>query len=156
MATLCASLAYSHAHGGLRSLTLLSLQRNKIGDDSAEAIAQALASGVLGRLEWLQLNTNRIGDRGHTGLAAALAQPSVATRLAQLSLTGNIASEEGVAALRGACCRDEACARIGGGGKGIYLQLDEPAAEPPVVECTVVIDGVTYTGEEAMRKFAEL
>ena len=112
---------------------------------------------MLGRLEWLQLNSNRIGDRGHTGLAAALAQPSVATRLAQLSLTGNVASAEGLAALRGACCRDEACARVGGGGEGIYLQLDEPTeSEPPAVECTVVIDGVTYTGAEAMRKFAEL
>ncbi len=135
MATLAGALAFGHAHGGLRELTLLSLNGNKLGPAAAESICELLGGGVLDRLEWLQLRNNGIGDAGHGAFARTLQSSSAAPKLEQLFLTGNNATRAGVQRMREACCRDFAggSARAASGGKGIYLQLDDPDAEPVVV-----------------------
>ena len=70
---LCEALRSAHAHGGLRELERLNLARNKLGDETAAALAALVQEeGALPKLETLNLFDNQLGEAGMTALAAAI------------------------------------------------------------------------------------
>ena len=70
---LCEALRSAHAHGGLRELEVLSLGGNKLGDQTAAALAALVQEeGALPKLERLFLNGNQLGEAGMAALAAAI------------------------------------------------------------------------------------
>ena len=70
---LCEALRSAHAHGGLRELETLDLDRNKLGDQTAAALAALVQEeGALPKLERLGLEGNQLGEAGMAALAAAI------------------------------------------------------------------------------------
>ena len=70
---LCEALRSAHAHGGLRELETLRLDGNKLGDQTAAALAALVQEeGALPKLEVLNLNDNQLGEAGMAALAAAI------------------------------------------------------------------------------------
>ncbi|CAK0822494.1 unnamed protein product [Prorocentrum cordatum] len=59
------------------------------GDEEAQHLAAVLASGALPRLQKLYLWNNRVGDEGAARLAEALRAPGALPQLQELSLRGN-------------------------------------------------------------------
>lgn len=66
------------------ALWTLDLSANRVGDDGAEAMGEALAENTV--LRCLDLATNRIGDRGLTAIAKGM---SINSSLSALRLWGN-------------------------------------------------------------------
>ena len=70
---LCEALRSAHAHGGLRELEVLSLYENKLGDETAAALAALVQEeGALPKLKTLFLGGNQLGEAGMAALAAAI------------------------------------------------------------------------------------
>ena len=61
----------------LRSLELLNLGGNQIGDVGMQAFADAIGSGSMANLESLDISDNKIGDPGLISLSEALAKGSL-------------------------------------------------------------------------------
>ncbi|CAK0795010.1 unnamed protein product, partial [Prorocentrum cordatum] len=72
------------------------------GDEEAQQLAAVLASGAAPRLQALFLQNNRVGDEGAARLAEALRAPGALPRLRQLDLQNNRVGGPGRAALRAA------------------------------------------------------
>ena len=71
---LCEALRHAHAHGGLRELKTLELDRNKLGDGFVTAFVALLDEGGMANVETLDLRVNAISDAGMRELAAAVAR----------------------------------------------------------------------------------
>jgi len=70
---LCEALRSAHAHGGLRELERLELSGNKLGDQTAAALAALVQEeGALPKLKMLDLYDNQLGEAGVAALAAAI------------------------------------------------------------------------------------
>ena len=70
---LCEALRSAHAHGGLRELEGLYLGGNKLGDETAAALAALVQEeGALPKLKTLDLRINQLGEAGMAALAAAI------------------------------------------------------------------------------------
>ena len=70
---LCEALRSAHAHGGLRELEKLFLNGNKLGDETAAALAALVQEeGALPKLKTLDLRINQLGEAGMAALAAAI------------------------------------------------------------------------------------
>ena len=80
------------------SATKLSLERNKISDRGAKALAAAFAEGAMPKLESLSLSNNQIGDEGAKALAEAVGKGAL-PELKELNLGGNQIGDEGAVAL---------------------------------------------------------
>jgi hypothetical protein len=79
----------------LENLIEFQLDYNRIGDDGATKLIQALATGAAPKLRWLYLNSNQIGDAGAMALADALAAGTDwSPALERLKLEGNPAMSE--------------------------------------------------------------
>ncbi|CAK0906553.1 unnamed protein product, partial [Prorocentrum cordatum] len=88
------------ASGAAPRLQRLYLSSNRVGDEGAAALAEALrAPGALPRLQRLYLFDNRVGDEGAAALAEALRAPGALPSLQALGLDGNRVGDEGAAAL---------------------------------------------------------
>ena len=74
------------------SATELSLQRNKISDRGAKALAAAFAEGAMPKLEVLDLESNQIGDEGAVALAEAVGKGAL-PELKELDLSYNELSQ---------------------------------------------------------------
>ncbi|CAK0833706.1 unnamed protein product [Prorocentrum cordatum] len=84
----------------LPSLQVLGLARNRVGDEGAAALAEALrAPGALPSLQVLSLDENLVGDEGAAALAEALRAPGALPSLQVLGLAKNRVEDEGAAAL---------------------------------------------------------
>ena len=70
----------------------LFLNTNKISDEGAKALAQAVAKGALPKLKQLFLNMNQIGDEGAVALAEAVGKGAL-PKLEKLWLGGNKLSQ---------------------------------------------------------------
>ena len=97
-----------------RSVGLLALSENAIGDEGCVAIADAVAAGALPELTGLWLSANGIGDVGCRALAAAIrggALPKLGELWFHTAARPNLAGEEARAELRAACeARGVGCA----------------------------------------------
>ena len=69
---LVGALRAAHARGGLQKLELLSLSGNRMGDETAAALASLLEAGAMSKLEVLNLQRNQIGEAGMAALASAI------------------------------------------------------------------------------------
>ena len=100
---LCEALRSAHAHGGLRELEELSLGGNKLGDETAAALAALVQEeGALPKLKSLNLGNNQIGEAGMAALAAAIrggALPAC-TKISLFANPGSAAPVEEAAAQR--------------------------------------------------------
>uniref|UniRef100_A0A0G4HKE0 Uncharacterized protein n=1 Tax=Chromera velia CCMP2878 TaxID=1169474 RepID=A0A0G4HKE0_9ALVE len=76
------------------SLQTLNLSTNKIGDEGAKALAEALRARALPSLQSLNLSTNKIGDEGVKALAKVLKQTTLPF-LQSLDLSDNEIGAEG-------------------------------------------------------------
>ncbi|CAK0829396.1 unnamed protein product [Prorocentrum cordatum] len=93
-------LAAVLASGAAPRLQGLDLHGNRVGDEGAERLAEALsAPGALPRLQWITLFENRVGDEGAARLAEALRAPGALPRLQELYLFTNRVGDEGAARL---------------------------------------------------------
>ncbi|CAK0863806.1 unnamed protein product [Prorocentrum cordatum] len=72
------------------------------GDEEAQQLAAVLASGALPQLQELDLGDNRVGDEGAARLAEALRAPGALPQLQELYLGNNPLGVGGRAALRAA------------------------------------------------------
>ena len=89
-----------------RSVQVLALGGNAIGDEGCVAIADAVAAGALPELVELSLSGNGIGDVGCRALAAAIrggALPKLGELRFHTARSPNLAGEEARAELRAAC-----------------------------------------------------
>jgi hypothetical protein len=71
---LAAALEHATAQGALKSLEVLDLNSNKIGDEGLRHVADALARGAAPALKDLTVWGNKIGDEGMRHLGSALAR----------------------------------------------------------------------------------
>ena len=60
------------AKGALPSLEGLGLSDNRMGDETAAALAALLEAGAMPKLKRLDLHSNRIGEAGMAALASAV------------------------------------------------------------------------------------
>ncbi|CAK0846113.1 unnamed protein product [Prorocentrum cordatum] len=98
-------LAAVLASGAAPRLQGLDLRGNRVGDEGAARLAEALrAPGALPQLQLLDLGDNCVGDEGAARLAEALRAPGALPRLQELNLGGNRVGDggPGPAALRAA------------------------------------------------------
>ena len=89
---LVGALRAAHERGGLQKLEQLHLVGNKMGDETAAALASLLEAGAMPKLKTLRLEANRIGEAGMAALASAVrggALPSCTL----IHLIGNPGSE---------------------------------------------------------------
>jgi hypothetical protein len=82
--------------GALPAVILLEVSSVNVGDAGASALSAALGRGAMPRLKHLHLDTAAIGDAGLVALAPALRRRPA---LEELSLSGNLFGDEGLAAL---------------------------------------------------------
>ena len=66
------ALRAAHAHGGLQQLKEFWLGQNKLGDETATALALLLEAGAMQKLKELNLSRNQIGEAGMAALASAI------------------------------------------------------------------------------------
>ena len=69
---LVGTLRAAHERGGLQKLETLGLDDNRMGDETAAALASLLEAGAMPKLETLGLDGNRIGEAGMAALASAV------------------------------------------------------------------------------------
>ena len=69
---LVGALRAAHERGGLQQLETLDLDDNRMGDESAAALASLLEAGAMPKLKDLWLHRNRIGEAGMAALASAV------------------------------------------------------------------------------------
>ena len=69
---LVGALRAAHARGGLQQLEELHLNGNRMGDETATALAALLEAGAMPKLERLYLYDNQIGEAGMAALASAV------------------------------------------------------------------------------------
>ena len=69
---LVGALRAAHERGGLQQLETLNLGTNRMGDETAAALASLLEAGAMPKLETLGLAGNRIGEAGMAALASAV------------------------------------------------------------------------------------
>ena len=69
---LVGALRAAHERGGLQQLVTLELDGNRMGDETAAALASLLEAGAMPKLKELYLEGNRIGEAGMAALASAV------------------------------------------------------------------------------------
>ena len=69
---LVGALRAAHARGGLQQLETLHLGGNRMGDETAAALASLLEAGAMPKLKELRLGRNQIGEAGMAALASAV------------------------------------------------------------------------------------
>ena len=69
---LVGALRAAYARGGLQQLETLDLSNNRMGDETAAALASLLEAGAMPKLKTLGLRNNRIGEAGMAALASAV------------------------------------------------------------------------------------
>ena len=69
---LVGALRAAHARGGLQQLETLWLGYNRMGDETAAALAALLEAGAMPKLKELGLDSNQIGEAGMAALASAV------------------------------------------------------------------------------------
>ena len=96
-----AAAAFEHlarADAGCMSLKHLAIQKNRMGDESLQALARAVSGGALPQLRWLYAGENEIGDEGVVALAAAL-EHGGCKQLRRLGLQHNLFGDAALGAL---------------------------------------------------------
>ena len=121
---LAAALEHATAQGALKSLEVLDLSSNEIGDEGLRHLSDALARGAAPALKDLTVWGNKIGDEGIRHLADALVR-GAAPALEELYLERNQIGDEGVRHLGDALARSAA-------PKLWSLNLDRNQASHPV------------------------
>ena len=69
---LVGALRAAHERGGLQKLETLHLYGNRMGDETAAALASLLEAGAMPTLKELRLDNNQIGEAGMAALASAV------------------------------------------------------------------------------------
>ena len=69
---LVGALRAAHERGGLQQLKTLNLGTNRMGDETAAALASLLEAGAMPKLKTLGLDENQIGEAGMAALASAV------------------------------------------------------------------------------------
>ena len=69
---LVGALRAAHERGGLQQLEVLSLNGNRMGDETAAALASLVEAGAMPKLKHLRLRLNQIGEAGMAALASAV------------------------------------------------------------------------------------